>query len=213
MSKIGSAMRNQYSDTTTSRATGIVRSFFFLITLTLLLITGCKKSNDVAASSATPTPSVATSRSKPGPAANYVWGDVIKFGLGGDSERIKREGWSTTEEKMTWTVGNAAKLALTVSASDLPLTLRMRGAGFTQASVPTQPVEVLANGQKIADWQATSDPVDFTAVIPASIAKQGGELILEFKIPKAVSPKALGVSADPRVLGICCFELAITQGG
>ena len=102
---------------------------------------------------------------------------------------------------------------LTVSASDLPLTLRMRGAGFTQPSVPTQPVEVLANGQKIADWQATSDPVDFTAVIPASIAKQGGELILEFKIPKAISPKALGLSADPRVLGICCFELEITQGG
>jgi len=180
--------------------------------LSVCFVSGCNKSEDTA-TSVTPAPGTTTVQSNQGPAATYTWGNVINFGVGGGSERIKREGWSGTEDKFTWTIGNSAKLAMTVPPSELPVTLRMRIAGFTSSSVPNQPVEVFANGQKIADWQPTADPADFTATIPPEIAKKGGELMLEFKIPKAISPKAAGVSADPRVLGMCCIELALTQGG
>src|SRR5207249_10868777 len=29
--------------------------------------------------------------------------------------------------------------------------------------------------------------------------------------PKAISPKSMGVSADERLLGVCCYELSITK--
>ena len=73
------------------------------------------------------------------------------------------------------------------------------------------PVEVFGNGEKIADWKV-SEKADFTAVIPAAIVKEGGPLTIELKVPRAVSPKALGLSDHERVLGVFCFELAITKG-
>ena len=80
-----------------------------------------------------------------------------------------------------------------------------------EPELPFQPVEVEANGQKIAEWQV-GDPAEFTAAIPRDITTAGGDLTITFKTPKATSPKALGVNPDPRVLGICCFEMELSKG-
>ena len=146
---------------------------------------------------------------------NYELGKVIRFGMGGGSEPFRQGGWSATEANATWTTGTSAKLAFLVKPSSDPLNLRISLAalsGMTNPATPTpQPVEVVANGQKIADWEVTTRS-DFNAVIPASIVKNGGALVIELKTPKAVSPKAMGISEDARVLGVYCFELAITKG-
>jgi hypothetical protein len=42
---------------------------------------------------------------------------------------------------------------------------------------------------------------------------QASKQLCRMKTPKAVSPKAMGISEDARVLGVYCFELAITKGG
>lgn len=139
-------------------------------------------------------------------------GNVVGFGTGGDSERYKVSGWSKAEKEFTWTTGNSAKLTLSIPPNARPLSLRMRLTGLTKAPQLTfQPVAVLANGHKIADWEV-SGTADFTAVIPESISKKGGPLTIELKTPKAMSPKALGINEDARVLGVLCSELAITAG-
>ncbi len=143
---------------------------------------------------------------------SYNLGDVVRFGQDGGSERFRLAGWSSTEKDLTWSIGNSAKLLFTIQPSEQALKLRMRLAALQ--GVP-QPVEVFANAQKIADWEVwlrQSTSADFTAVIPAGIVKDGGSLLLELKTPKAISPKALGYSEDPRVLGVICYELAITRG-
>jgi hypothetical protein len=33
--------------------------------------------------------------------------------------------------------------------------------------------------------------------------------VLEFRIPTARTPKSLGINGDPRVLGMCVFELKL----
>jgi hypothetical protein len=144
---------------------------------------------------------------------SYTFGDVVRFGAGTGSERFKQDGWSDTEKQFTWTIGNSAKLTLSIPPNAGPLNLRVRLTGLTKApQLAFQPVAILANGQKIADWEV-SRTADFTAVIPAAIAKKGGILTIELKTPKATSPKALGMSNDARVLGVLCSELAITKGG
>jgi hypothetical protein len=84
------------------------------------------------------------------------------------------------------------------------------GALFHEPDLPVQPVEVYANGQKIAEWQV-GIAAEFSATIPGEITKAGGTLALEFRMPKATTPKALGVNADTRVLGICVQSLQLTK--
>jgi len=75
--------------------------------------------------------------------------------------------------------------------------------------VPYEPVEVYGNDQKVADWQLVADPAEFSASIPQKITWRGGLLRITLKIPKATSPKALGMRADPRILGVACFDLQL----
>lgn len=152
-----------------------------------------------------PEPSV-----NPAAAATYELGNVISFGEGGGSEKYKQSGWSNAEKEFTWTTGTSAKLLLKILATPEPLQLRMRLSGFINPpGLSSQPVEIVANGQKIADWQVSS-PADFTATVPAAIAG-AGELLIEIKTPKAASPKAQGVSDDPRILGVNCFEMTLSK--
>lgn len=155
-------------------------------------------------------PEPVTDRAPTPPALQF--GTRISFGEGGNSEAYRGPGWSKTEAKFTWTEGTSARLQLPVSPTNDPISLKMTLAALTKPpELPVQPVEVYANDQKIADWQV-GDAGEFVAAIPPAISKLGGVLNLEFKIPKATSPKALGLSADARVLGICCLNLELAKG-
>src|SRR5213595_274762 len=144
--------------------------------------------------------------------SSYAFGDVIKFGVGDGSERFRREGWSYAEQQFTWTIGQSAKLVFSIPGSDQSPTLHVRLAAFTNApEVPWQPVEFYVNGQKLADWTVSADAEEFTAVIPVELVKSPDELEIELKTPKAISLKSMGVGADERLLGVCCYELCITK--
>ena len=144
------------------------------------------------------------------PELNY--GTKVGFGMGGGSERFRTSGWSKTEEKFSWSEGIFAVLTMRLPPTTESVTLRMKLAGLIkEPELPFQPVEVLVNDQKIADWKV-GDTADFIATLPHDITSKGGELTITLKVPKAISPKALGLNADPRVLGICCHELELTKG-
>lgn len=139
----------------------------------------------------------------PNPVTADVVNERIEFKLGGNSEPYRTSGWSKTEPEFTWSKGTSAKISLPISASPAGLTLKIVMAALIQEpDLPLQPVEVYANGQKIVEWQV-GNTAEFAAAIPGEITKNGGTLEIEFRTPKAASPKALGISADPRVLGIC----------
>lgn len=138
----------------------------------------------------------------------YRLGTVLRFGGAGDLERFLVRGWSNPEPGWRWTEGNAAVVAVKVSPTDAPLTMRARLSGVAHPpQLPFQPVEVIVNGQRIAQWEVAA-LADFSAEIPAGVAASGS-LILEFRIPKAISPKELGLGEDPRRLGLCWQELEI----
>ena len=147
-----------------------------------------------------------------GAVAPLAYGTKVEFGQNGKSEKFRQSGWSKTEEKFTWSEGSTAVLAMRVAGTQETVTLRMRLAGLIkEPELPFQPVEVLVNDQKIADWQV-GDAADFTVAIPHQITKKGGDLTITLKVPKATSPKALGLNTDPRILGICSHELELTKG-
>jgi len=162
----------------------------------LVLLVGCNRSESGADSSVPEVP----------------YGSKITFGKGGNSEPYKSAGWSTTEEKFTWSEGTSAQLRIPVPASSEPVSLKMRIAALIKPpELPAQPVEVFINDQKVADWQV-GDTSEFTAAIPHELTTRGGALKILIKTPKATSPKALGINADTRVLGVCCFDLEMSKG-
>jgi hypothetical protein len=167
-----------------------------------LLMAGCSKGNNEA--------SLAQDAST---GMTYTLGRKVSFGEAGDSERFRVSGWSHTEKEITWTEGNSAVLNFTGLPVSTSLRLKMTLAGFTNSPrLVSQPVEVYAEGHKIADWEV-SDKADFQVFIPPNTVPQGGSLKIELRVPKAASPKELGVSTDPRILGVCCFDLVIDKVG
>lgn len=164
---------------------------------------------------------LATSCSKPkieplGQASSerdYTLGKKVTFGQSGDSERFRVSGWSATEKEITWSEGRSAVLQFAGLPSSTSLRLKMTLAALTSPpQLPAQTVEVYANGQKIADWQV-SGKAEFTALIPSQSATENTTLKIELRIPQAKSPKELGISDDPRVLGISCFDMVIDKVG
>jgi hypothetical protein len=140
-----------------------------------------------------------------------IVGVRIAFGQTGGSEPYRSMGWSKSEEKFTWTEGNSARLLLPIGSRKGALKLRMMISALTNPpELPFQPVEVLANQKQIAQWQVSS-PGEFTTIIPAEAVSAGSTLEIEFRMSKAVSPKALGQSEDARVLGICVHWLEVAE--
>lgn len=165
--------------------------------LALICLAGCDRSNQ-------------ETDAAPGP-ATVEYGRKISFGEGGGSEPYRVSGWSKTEAKFTWTEGTSASLKLPIAATNEQVSLKMTMAALIKPpELPSQTVEVYVNDQKIAEWQV-GEMAQFVAAIPASVTKSGGVLNVVFKIPKATSPKALSINADPRVLGICCSELELQR--
>lgn len=171
-----------------------------LLALILLSLVGCDRSSPIDDSDlSTDVPEL-------------KYGSKVGFGAGGGSERLRVSGWSKTEEKFSWTEGTTAVLKMRVPAPKGAVTLRMKLSGLVkEPALPFQPVEILVNDQKIVDWEV-GDTSDFAAAIPHDIIKKGGDLTITLRMPKATSPKTLGLNADPRILGICCHALELTDG-
>jgi len=138
-------------------------------------------------------------------------GQRIQFNQGGNSERYRLSGWSHTETDFTWTEGTTAKLEIPVASDAGSWTLRVLMSGLIRPpDLPFQLVEVYANDKKIAEWQVGSLS-EFSATIPGEVIKTGGSLTLEFRTPKATSPKSLGLNQDPRILGVCLHHLELAR--
>ncbi len=143
----------------------------------------------------------------------YSYGTKISFAKGGNAAAMQVSGWSTSEPQFTWTEGNSAVLALRIPPADGAVALKVRASAFIKdPELPSQPVEVYVNDLKIADWQV-SQVSEQTAALPQDLAKAGGLLTFSFRLPKAISPKEAGISADPRVLGLCVYEIALQKVG
>ena len=136
-------------------------------------------------------------------------GAVVKFDAA--SERFRVGGWSKTEENsFAWTDGPSAKLALPLGGRVGELMMTVRAYGLVHMpTLAAQQVEIFANGTKVGEWQVNGTPSDYSVSVPAESTARGDSLEIEFRIPTAISPHALGLSADGRLLGICCYSLSL----
>ncbi len=141
---------------------------------------------------------------------DYEYGEAVAFSAGGDAERLQVKGWSGPEADYTWTTGPSAMLGLRLRPSKIPVTLSLRAAGMNSPpAVPFQPVDVIVNGEQLAHWEV-ADETTLSAVIPERFTVAPENIVfVEFQLPRAISPAALGNGADGRQLGLRVRELSI----
>lgn len=122
------------------------------------------------------------------------------------------DGWSDIEKWGVWSEGSVATLFFPLETNAVN-TIRFVVRPFLSGAVSEQTVRVLLNNQPVTTWTLNNaQPTEIDIVIPESlkpsIAEAGG-LILEFQLPNATSPSALGLSDDQRrlALGLSSFTL------
>lgn len=139
----------------------------------------------------------------PTPLAPYHVGDRIDFARTGYPERYFTRGWSSPESWGTWTNGEIAELRLQPTKPHGALELVTEARAFVGPSLPAQVVDVMVNGNAVAQLTFESpDAVEKRLRLPLSAVKPEGDIILTFRVPTAKSPAELGMSSDPRQLGI-----------
>jgi hypothetical protein len=123
-------------------------------------------------------------------------------------------GWSDPEVTHRWSEGPSARVILALpEGPPRELRLIIDGEAFVHWNHLIQPIELLINEQRVDTliYEELSNGIR-TIAIPAPIAFRNGDLgvmHIVFNFVSPTSPKASGVSADPRVLGLALKSLQL----
>jgi hypothetical protein len=133
----------------------------------------------------------------------------VPFAPESAGEKLLGRGWSVSEPWGRWSDGDEAALILRFAdvsrAADVHLSL----APFVPPG-RVQRVEVAANGHAVAQWRFTTPGAqDVSFHIRPEDIRPDGIVNLTFSLPDAVSPRSLGLSADPRQLAFRLIGLRI----
>jgi hypothetical protein len=158
-------------------------------------------------------------QAKPNMEPRYEIGDEIDFSDPADSRCFMRSGWGETEDWGVWTIGREAELALRLGSKlDRALVLSTLVQPFLTTTHRSLTVGLSVAGREIARWTFDIDAPGGAAaqwrqaLIPVrSHSKHSGPLKLCFTVDTPASPLSLGLSADPRSLGLGLLKLSLTR--
>jgi hypothetical protein len=120
----------------------------------------------------------------------------------GHTKCFLRSGWASNNEDWgIWSVGNTSELRLFMP-KDKPKYLVLDLRAFVNTKQAAQTVEISVDGQNTQ--KITLSRFEGSLIrLPIPTSAYGKEwLDIDFKIPGAISPKALGIAPDDRLLGI-----------
>lgn len=127
-----------------------------------------------------------------------------------DLRLLLKDGWYEVEEQYVWGSGNA-ELSIILpddcrNKTDCSLLL-----SFNVFDASSKSVLVDVNGIQVAEWLITSGELQ-ERIIPVSFSDNSKQISIVIHVPGAKSPQELGISNDPRELGIGLFGLELVDG-
>lgn len=132
---------------------------------------------------------------------------VIDCSANGNLERYAVFGLTTPDDTFSWT--NTPRAALQLSSphvtADVPIAITAEP--FAPHHLGGQPMILSVNNSQVAEFSLTQ-AATVRAVISAEIWNRKSIPTLVMYFPKATSPRALDVSADPRILGWGIYRIA-----
>lgn len=130
-------------------------------------------------------------------------GENFAFGFADSGRPHLGQGWSI-EPHWSWSTGEAADLALPLppGEGDLHLELDLTPC-VHPPSVPTQRVRILTAGALALERRLAGAAKLHLRVPDPVLPGLVGALPIRFEHPDSVVPREIGLSSDPRRLGIC----------
>ncbi|QGM92554.1 hypothetical protein F7D13_00100 [Methylocystis rosea] len=137
-------------------------------------------------------------------ATNLYLGEAIKFGDGGNARKFMGRGWdSSSAPNGTYTVEHQAHLAFQLARSKQEMTLEIEALPFVHPpELKKQSLMVLLNGNMIGYLKAPA-LVKETIEFNSDVLRDGGDNLLSFIMPDAVSARELGIGDGIRPFGFC----------
>ena len=132
-------------------------------------------------------------------------GDHLAFGTGTEDERMLAGGWADAEPGGRWTYGPVARLLLRTGSA--PTMLEWNADPLLAPGAPRLSVDVAANGVALGAVDCDGGPC--SAQMALGKAATNGELLLSWRIRDPRSPSQLGLSEDPRPLGLFFRSVAL----
>lgn len=121
------------------------------------------------------------------------------------------DGWGRVEEWGIWSEGTEAEIVLRIPPEARALSIE--AAAFVQPQHARQRVDVSINGVAALSTQFTrlQDNTFELPLTPAIREAMGvdGPLRVHFHLPDAISPKALGLGGDERVMALGLKSLTV----
>ncbi len=156
--------------------------------------------------------------------AGVASGSKVRFGTeattsnGCMGKAYLGEGWSTSEPSAVWSDASTAALHLQGAswpAGDVRLDFDLQGfPGLTGRGGP-QSIAVSVNGQTLTTWTSAPGVASPAAsvLVPAALRGPKDSLDVELHISPTFNQEKMGISADPRDLGVNLRSVQITAGG
>ena len=139
---------------------------------------------------------------------------TLRFGTNGNGVKYLGEGWSAPEGWGVWSEKAVASLELPLAKlPDSDLTVALTIGAFLTDKHPTERADILLNGSTIARLGFTLQTASQRQVLklPVSLIGRDKVLHLSFRPSAPISPLDLGLSNDPRSLGVSLTELQIVR--
>jgi hypothetical protein len=137
-------------------------------------------------------------------------GSAVRLGEDAHDEDMLGGGWGDPEPFGRWTQGSRADLLVRLDDSPAARGLEFEAFPFIGRDGRRLQVDVWANGRHLGrvDYERATPSVE-RVPLGASAAAANGSLLLTWKIRNPASPAELGVSPDPRKLGLFLRHLAV----
>lgn len=146
--------------------------------------------------------------------ATPICNNIIIFNEKSHIEYYKTKTLSTVGKAGRWSIGTRNSIYFKTEKKCHAKAVKFKLHAFVPPQNPQQKARVFINDQAAGEIQITrneSRPKEFIFKLPASA---DNEYTVEFAIENPVSPKSLGISADPRELGLkfVSMELVTEEG-
>lgn len=149
--------------------------------------------------------------------ADYHIGEIIDFSQFGNGRLYAILGWSGPEPWGRWSINGGATIQMRLAnPSSQALELELVMGAFVNKSHRCQEVSILVNKKKIAQkplcfGKGGERPSSYKFVLPRELLRVDGKVTIRLDTPNSISPKALGISSDDRVIGVGIRSVKLTR--
>jgi len=137
---------------------------------------------------------------------------LISFKSGdGQADSLIGDGWTGPEPWGRWSSSTEASIIVRFSNNSKSEYVDLALLPYVPPN-HKQRLEVMANGRHVGDWSFVEGSTgNIRVFIPSEVMSANGVVVLKFKLPDAVSPKVLGLSADSRDLAVGLITLRLSS--